>query len=324
MVSIESVAVQPNWHDRQGTVFLAILRLPLDITIPWPDWYVSLTHAMRQLVLGSELKGKLVWRLSLGIDVGLGFESQSNLRDCRWMMRHIALRVVSKLIPLVRATEAEELCALGQCAAAQYPLQKAIDFGHLPSRALKAWLLLDGREGVAKDRKRAFELVEEGTRLGCHHCQGVMAECYLNGLGCTKHEALSLKFARESSEVGSRFGQFALGKFYERGGEDVRWDYVQAIALYRLAAAQNLDDAQYCLGSMYYDGQSVVQDYKEALRWNHLAAAQGHPGALFYVAASHEYGEGVPENKEEAIRWYECAQAAGIPEAEEALLRLRA
>jgi hypothetical protein len=43
------------------------------------------------------------------------------------------------------------------------PLQWAIDLGDLPSRALKAWLLADGREGVAKDEKSAFELAEEGA-----------------------------------------------------------------------------------------------------------------------------------------------------------------
>ncbi len=55
--------------------------------------------------------------------------------------------------------------------------------------ALMARMLKDGREGVAQDRNRAFELVEEGARLGCHHCQGVMAECYLCGYGCVRDVA---------------------------------------------------------------------------------------------------------------------------------------
>jgi hypothetical protein len=44
----------------------------------------------------------------------------------------------------------------------------------LPSRALLAQMLIEGREGVAVDHKRGFELAKEGARLGCHHCQGVM------------------------------------------------------------------------------------------------------------------------------------------------------
>ena len=70
-------------------------------------------------------------------------------------------------------------------------------------------------------------------------------------------------------------------------------DHAQAVAFYRLAAAQGLDGAQSRLGYMYYNGVGVSQDYAEALRLYQLAAAQGHPEALFSVAHSHEYGQGV-------------------------------
>jgi TPR repeat protein len=90
------------------------------------------------------------------------------------------------------------LLAAGQCAAAAAQLQRAIDLGDLSSRALKAWLHIDGREGVAKDGKTAFELAEECARLGCHHCQGVMADCYFWGYGCKRDEARSLELALES------------------------------------------------------------------------------------------------------------------------------
>ena len=147
-------------------------------------------------------------------------------------------------------------------------------------------MLLDGREGVAKDWNAAFELVEEGARLGCHHCQGLMAMCYWLGHGCVKDAARSLELARESSGKGSRYGQYTLGLFYQHGDSEggVAQDYAQAVALYRLAAAQNLDDAQDSLGYMYYEGVGVAQDDAEALRWYQLAAAQGHPHALYLVA----------------------------------------
>ena len=113
------------------------------------------------------------------------------------------------------------------------PLQRAIDFGNFTSLALKAWLLIDVREGIAKDRKEAVELVEEGARLGCHHCQGVMAHCLLEGFGChqearivqlaladngelradgeadsdSQDEPQCVALARESAGKGSRYGQ---------------------------------------------------------------------------------------------------------------------
>jgi TPR repeat protein len=180
------------------------------------------------------------------------------------------------------------------------------------------------KEGVAKDCNRAFELVEVGARLGCHHCQGVMAECYLNGYGCEQDDARSIELARESSGKGSRYGQFTLGWLYDYGEGGVAQDYDQAVALYRLAAAQNLDWAQLSLGNMYHEGFGVVEDYTEALRLYHLAAAQGCHFALFNVAESHKRGRGVRKNKDEAIRWYRRAQAAGHPNAVAHLQSLRA
>ncbi len=185
-------------------------------------------------------------------------------------------------------------------------------------------MLLRGREGVAKDRIGAFELVEEGARLGCHHCQGVIAECYRNGYECVIDAARSLELARESSGKGSRHGQYTLGAMYRLGEGGVAQDYAQALALFRLAAAQNFDGAQCILGYMHSMGYGVAQDYAEALRLYQLAAAQGNRAAMFNVATHHELGQGVRKNKAEAIRWYRRAQAAGYRGAAAELQRLRA
>jgi TPR repeat protein len=312
-------------YNAQGYTFV---YLPLHVPRPIagaPMYDMSLTCRERLRAVGSGLKCKLVRLLSLG--VGRHFEPQSNRRACNQIMRITARRVAAGLFEALRkkvAKEAEEMCASGQCAAAVVPLLRAVDLGHLPSRALKAWMLIRGREGVAKDCDAAFELVKEGASLGCHHCQGVMASCYRFGYGCVRNAAQSLELARESSVKGSRYGQYVLGELYEFGVGGVAQDYAQALALYRLAAAQNLDGAQLSLGYMYYGGYGVAQDYAEALRWYQLAAAQGLPSALFDVAFCHEFGLGVHKNKAEAIRWYRRAQAAGYTGGRYALLKLGA
>ncbi len=144
------------------------------------------------------------------------------------------------------------------------------------------------------------------------------------GYGCEEDAARSLELARESSGKGSRYGQYVLGGLYQVVAGGVVQDYTQAVALFRLAAAQNLDEAQRSLGNMYSQGLGVAQDYAEALRLYQLAAAQGHPWALYWVAFYHEFGRGVGENKAEAIRWHRRAQAAGSPYAADMLQRLRA
>ena len=131
------------------------------------------------------------------------------------------------------ADEAQRLLAAGQYAAAAVQLQRAIGQGLLFSYAHEAWLLIYGKEDVAMNRERAFELAEEGVGLGCFHCQGVLAYCYWGGFGCDADEARALELAIESSEKGSKYGQHTLG--------DLRNDET----LYLLAANQGLDEAQY-------------------------------------------------------------------------------
>jgi len=299
----------------QGVALFSCVRLPPRVPRPFAGaavYDMSLTHAERLCVVGCGFKGKLVRLFSLGVDRHC--ERQRNWGACNKMMQSNVRRVAAGLAAAVRdkvAKEAQELCASGQCAAAVVPLQRAIDFGDLPSRALKAWLRIHGREGVAEDRKTAFELAEEGARLGCHHCQGVMACCSLYGYGCERDEARSLALARESSGRGSRYGQFALGLLHHYGEGGLARDCTQAVAFYHLAAAQGLDGAQCGLGGMYGNGLGVDEDLAEALRLYQLAAAQGLPAALFAVAYCHENGYGVAADVAEAICWYRRAQAAG-------------
>jgi len=307
----------------QGVSVFTFVSLPPRVPRPFagaPVYDMSLTHAERLCAVGCGLKGRLVRLLSLG--VGRHFEPQRNWGACRKMMLSNVRRVAAGLAAAVRdkvAKEAEELCASGRCAAAVAPLQRAIDFGHLPSLALKAWLHIDGREGVAEDRKTAFELVEEGARLGCHHCQGVLAYCYWGGLGCEIDYARSLELARVSSGRGSRYGQYTLGELHHWGIGGLAQDFAQAVAFYRLAAAQGLDQAQCELGFMRYTGDGVTRDHAEALRWYHLAAAQGHPAALFCIGMCREFGHGMRKSKAAAISWYRRAQAAGYPDAADAI-----
>jgi len=321
--------VRAQLCNSQGVSMFSFVLLPPRVRRPFagaPVYGMSLTHAERLFAVGCGFKGKLVRLLSLGVD--RYFEPQRNWGACRKMMQSNVRRVVAGLVAAVRdkvATEAEELCASGQCAAAVAPLHRAIYLGDCFSLALKAWLLVTGREGVAKDHKTAFELAEEGVRLGCRHCQGVVSFCYWYGYGCRRDEARSLEFARESSGRGSRYGQVTLGELHHWGGGGLAHSYARALAFYRLAAAQGLDAAQNELGRMYLYGSGVVRHYAVALRWFHLAAAQGHPHALYMVAECHQRGDGVAVAADvtEAIRWYRRANAAGHPGAARELRRLR-
>jgi TPR repeat protein len=227
--------------------------------------------------------------------------------------RYPQILVLQRLIanmPAALYRHALVLVSSGQCATAMIRLNQNIFRGHLPSRALKAWMLLDGREGVAKNYDKAIILAREGVRLGCHHCLGVLACCYhyqgnRRDCGIRQKAMRSLELAHKSSDTGSRYGQYALGKFLRDGIGGQEKKINQAVALFQLAADQGLDRAQFELGLAFH-----AQDRAEALRWYQLAAAQGHPEAMYGVAYCYDKGEGVAVNYTEAIWWLQRAQAA--------------
>jgi hypothetical protein len=95
--------------------------------------------------------------------------------------------------------------------------KRATDSGHLASIADLAWLLLHGREGIPMNKDAAFKMVEEGSRLGCPHSQGVLALCYSSDeypIKADSEEAFDAnrrqarRLADASADAGSKYGQF--------------------------------------------------------------------------------------------------------------------
>ena len=150
---------------------------------------------------------------------------------------------------------------------------------HGPSHAHLSDMLMDGRAGVAKDVKRAFDLAAAGVVLGCAHSKGALGRCYVSGLGVAEDEARGLALGRESEAAGSCFGQFVVGVCYYLGCGGVEEDYAETERLYRFAAEEGHARAQFNLGDMFEKGQGVAQDRAEAIRWYRLAAAQGEANA---------------------------------------------
>ena len=279
---------------------------------------ILLTRAERQSVVGRGLTAKLVMMLSFGTSCYL--EQNRNRNVYHKQMLNKIQRITSKMASTVLdkiIKDADELYVAGKYAEAIILLKQAINFGHLPSRALMAWILIRGKKGVVFDHYKVYELAEEGMRYGCHHCKGIMALCYWHQYGFINdynenNKKTALQLARESSDMGSRYGQFALGYMYDLGIEGHGMNYTQAFAFYKLASAQGLDRAQYELGTMCEFGHGVEnKDINEALRLYHLAAAQGHPDALASIARCYQNGNGVIADKTEAIRWYTLAESAG-------------
>jgi hypothetical protein len=143
-------------------------------------------------------------------------------------------------------------------------------------------MMIEGRQDVAKDEKRAFELATAGAAMGCAHSKGALGRCLVTdeGGGRVANDAgIGLALGRESAAACSCFGQFVVGWCCEKI-VGVAKDYAEAVRLYRLAAAQGHALAQNSLGLMFHNGHGVAPDRAKTIRWFRLAAVQGHATAI--------------------------------------------
>jgi TPR repeat protein len=117
--------------------------------------------------------------------------------------------------------------------------------------------------------------------------------------------------------------RYALGWLRFDGAAYAATDDLRAAELFRLAAAQNLDAAQFAIGYLHEKGMGLEQSYSEALSWFWLAAVQGMPWACASVAQAYESGRGAAADKPRAVVWYQRAVDAGHCSVLPALQRLR-
>jgi TPR repeat protein len=204
------------------------------------------------------------------------------LQPAHWQAEGGVAVVVAVSVPVPRGSAAADSVFLdGQrlysdqrySVAAQRWGQAALS-KHAASHAFLSDMLVDGRPGVAKDAKRAFELAQAGAALGCAHSKGVLGRCYFLGLGVAQDIKRALELGRESEAAGSCFGQFLLGLFYDQG-LGVAQDFAEAVRLFRLATAQGHAPAADQLAFMFSNGLGVAMDLAEAERLLDLALEQG-------------------------------------------------
>jgi TPR repeat protein len=172
--------------------------------------------------------------------------------------------------------EAIKLLSTGQCAVAASMLSEAVACGHPRSHADLSWLLLWGRDGVFIDHRKAFNLAENGSRLGCDWSKGALAFCYMSGRGVAANEELGFDLASECAATS--YGQFCLGyaHLYGIGGAPRK----NMLAMKHFASAKGNAEAQHYVGHLLEIGIGVPPDKSEALTWYKASAAQGYSAAI--------------------------------------------
>ena len=157
-------------------------------------------------------------------------------------------------MPAALYRHALTLISTGQCATAMAYLNRSIIIGHLLSRALMTWMLLD-----------------------CRYGQYVLDRQYRYGaLSVTQDGAKALALYQLAAAQNFDEAQYGLGLMYYQG-YSVAKDYAEALRLFQLAAAQGHPQALFQVAECHERGRGgVPKNVAEAIRWYRRAQAAGY------------------------------------------------
>lgn len=176
----------------------------------------------------------------------------------------------------------------------------------------------------------------------------------IKGLGTTRRVAQGIEHLRKAAQNGSGMAYFELGRMYQNGDENagIKPDLKLAVEYIGKAAAQNMIEAQFMLATFYENGIGVPVDYRRAMALYRLAALHDHNeaesklGKLYvlkgneaekkegvkwlnkaikdfdsadaktYLAYAYSKGFGVKQNDEKAFFWYREAADVDVAVAQ--------
>ena len=142
----------------------------------------------------------------------------------------------------------------------------------------------------------------------------------IKGIGVKKNISLGISFLNQAIQLGNPYGYYFLANCME-AGLGVEMDVKLARRYYRIAACQNIVDAQITLGIFYYFGfqdkeGKVKTNFKKAYQFFQQAANQQSPRGKYYLAICYFWGHGVNKNRKEAFRLFHYAAKNGDKQAQ--------
>ena len=126
---------------------------------------------------------------------------------------------------------------------------------------------------------------------------------------------------RKAAQQGFDKAQYKLGVCYYYG-DGVEQNYEKAVEWYMKSANQGNSNAQNDLGYCYGKGYGVEQNMEKEVEWYTKAANQGHLTAQCNLGKCYRYGDGVKQDYEKAITWLEKSAKQGNESASNELRAL--
>ncbi len=189
--------------------------------------------------------------------VGQSFDSDAEARRTQF---NVALRTLRRLHfkPSPELVTTMETLARRKMPAAMYVLGSWCNCG----------------EGVPKDPERGLELIKKAADKHYGPALYEIGHRYLEGIGFPVDQQRGLKMIKDAAVLGSMDAQSFLGTHYE-SGQILEHDEARARQFYRLCGAKGHAACQYHLGRLLFNAPDRRErQYIQALAWFQLAAAQ--------------------------------------------------
>ena len=177
--------------------------------------------------------------------------------------------------------------------------------------------------GVSENREKAILLYKQAAKMGETEANFVLARLEKSIAKPTNKKAHFTEQPVNTRKDISAEEAIILGDEYYFGKNGKNIDFGQAIKYYNIAAKQKNADAEYKLGTLYFDGICVTQSYEKAIFWFEQAAFHKHAKAHLRLAQCYEKGLGVPQDHKKALSHYEQASISGEHDASLVVPRIK-
>lgn len=165
---------------------------------------------------------------------------------------------------------------------------------------------------INKNFDETLGIIEKNRYIYCVASgERVLGVIYEQGLEVAQDWNMAHQYYLNAANKGDAEAQFYLGTIYYNGNEKYAKDYNKAFKWIDKSADKGLDRAQNLLGYMFMHGWGCPQNYDKALFWYSKSANQGNDQAMNNIGYMYLNGYGVGTDYNEAKRWFEKAAEDG-------------
>jgi len=161
--------------------------------------------------------------------------------------------------------------------------------------------------GKLTDKQIGIYWLRKSSEAGYPLAQSNLAYLILGGQAVgTESEAVAL--LEKASEQGVVDAQYTLGTLYFNGNAGLTKDVKKGAEYVKKAADQGNLQAQKEIGMLYLNGEAgIAKNEKTGFKYMKMAADQGLPAAMFYTGICYLQGMGVGANLTEGKKWIKKA-----------------